>query len=59
MPDIAAALRYSADHRWVRPDPGTSLVRAAWTKSGWRPGVCRPVTAGRRTSFSGTFRHGA
>ena len=31
MPDIPAALRYSADHLWVRPDPGTSLVRAGVT----------------------------
>jgi len=31
MPDIPADLRYSADHLWVRPGPGTSVVRAGVT----------------------------
>jgi len=36
MPDIPAALRYSADHLWVRPDPGTSLVHAGVTDQEWK-----------------------
>ena len=36
MPDIPAVLRYSADHLWVRPDPGTSLVRAGVTDREWK-----------------------
>ena len=32
MPDIPADLRYSADHLWVRPGPGTSVVRAGVTE---------------------------
>ena len=31
MSDIPADLRYSADHLWVRPGPGTSVVRAGVT----------------------------
>jgi glycine cleavage system H protein len=31
MPDIPADLRYSADHLWVGPGSGTSVVRAGVT----------------------------